>query len=126
MSKKDLVLSPRKKVNSEKLGLLRNSFRISPRASLDMKSYDVNFSSIFSHTDLAESFYDFLETEHNSEPYLCLEHIEILKKKKTNKEIIEQVNLMLEKFIDPGSDYEVNSKKRVKILIFQFFREGKY
>eukprot|EP01080_Neovahlkampfia_damariscottae_P002702 gene2702-3898_t len=130
MSKKDTVLSPRKKKkSSDKIGLLlspRNSFRISPRSSLDMKSYDVNFSSIFAHTDLAETFYDFLESEHNQEPYLCLEHLEILKKKKTEKEQVEQVNLILDKFIEPGSDYEVNISAETRKKIYSILEKGKY
>jgi hypothetical protein len=109
MSKKDLILSPRKKKTSGKIsppfaGLSR---RNSTRDSLDMKNFDVNFNSIFSYNELGDSFFDFLESEYNSEPYLCLEQIELLKKKKGNEEKMTQVKLILEKFIEEGSDYEV-------------------
>jgi hypothetical protein len=129
MSKKDLILSPRKKKTSN--GKISPPFaglsrRNSSRDSLDMKNFDVNFNSIFSYNELGESFFDFLESEFNSEPYLCLEQIELLKKKKGNEEKMSQVKLILEKFIEEGSDYEVrnltkNSKKKGQY----FFRHKK-
>jgi hypothetical protein len=74
----------------------------------------IHFESAFTNKTVGETFFKFLKTEFNSEPWLFLTEASNIKEQKTEKEKIVLVQKIVEKYIKDGSSCEINVSGKTK------------
>jgi hypothetical protein len=85
----------------------------------DIKVYDINFESVFIKPEIEKAFFEFLETENNIEPFLCLKEIERIEKLEKIEDILESLKKMKDVYLSESSDSEVNISGKTKSEFLQ-------
>jgi chaperonin cofactor prefoldin len=83
-------------------------------SSFDLSQYYIEFNSVFYFQEIQDKFLEFLKTEFNTEPLLCVLAINELNKLNSDKEIIDKCNEIFNKFIKQGVQNEVNVSMQTK------------
>jgi hypothetical protein len=81
--------------------------------------YTVKYESIFENESMKEIFKNFLETEHNLEPYLFLEEVECLGHIEEKDLYLLGLIEIIHKYILDGSDNEINISNETKAPILE-------
>jgi hypothetical protein len=85
----------------------------------DIKVYDINFESIFIKPEIEKAFFEFLEQENNTEPFLCLKEIEKIEKLEKIDDILEGFKNLKDIYLSEISDSEVNISGKTKSEFLQ-------
>jgi hypothetical protein len=93
--------------------------------SFEVKNFIVHFDAIFTNQELSKCFQQFLKSEFNEEPFLFLNSVQQLSEKKEKTILIEKMLLIVEDFLIPGSNREINVSGKSKIPILEFYENYK-
>eukprot|EP01080_Neovahlkampfia_damariscottae_P004512 gene4512-7890_t len=84
------------------------------RSSFDIRTYVIEFGSVFYFKEIQEHFLEFLQTEFNPEPFLCVLAINELNELSLDEDIIQKCQDIVNKFINPKAQHEVNISQSTK------------
>eukprot|EP01080_Neovahlkampfia_damariscottae_P009122 gene9122-1211_t len=92
-------------------------------SSFDINTYIIEFNSVFYFKEIGEHFFEFLQTEYNPEPFLCVTAIDELNELTQDKDIITKCNEIVKKFINPDAEHEVNISETTKRNLLNSLKE---